>query len=455
VKSVGKRYYIETMGCQMNEYDSDHLSRILEDSGYVRASDPEKADFVLLNTCSVREKAEQKALSRLGRLAALKRKNPNLLLGVSGCVAQQRGKELFERFPGLDLVLGPREIGHFRGILERVRKGGTRVAAIDAQGNPASFFGGFGYFQHHVKAFITIMEGCNNFCSYCIVPYVRGRETSRPVQELLEEARSLSVQGVKEITLLGQNVNSFAYEKTRFPGLLQAMSEIEGLQRIRFTTSHPKDLSPALIGCFGRLEKLCSHIHLPFQAGSNRVLKAMKRGYTREKYMGLIDELRKARPGIAVTSDVMVGFPGETEEDFEMTLDLIRRVEFDNLFSFKYSDREGTPAAKMENKIPEQRKLTRLDRLQELQRKITLNKNRELIGRDLEVLVEGASKKGQALTGRTSTNKVVNFNCNKRYISKLMNVTIKRASFNSLWGELTFSSTCCTEETIPCSVENR
>jgi tRNA-2-methylthio-N6-dimethylallyladenosine synthase len=434
---VSRHYYIETMGCQMNEYDSDHLSRILEDSGYLRADDPEKADFVLLNTCSVRAKAEQKALSRLGRLASLKKKNPRLLLAVAGCVAQQRGVDLLERFPGLDLVLGPREIGNFRRILGKAEKGGTRVAEVDAHGTPVSFLGGFEYFQHRVKAYITIVEGCNNFCSYCIVPYVRGRETSRPPEELLEEARSLSLQGVKEITLLGQNVNSYVHEKMRFPGLLQAMNEIKGLHRIRFTTSHPKDLSPELIQCFAHLEKLCDHIHLPFQAGSNRVLKAMKRGYTREKYMDLIGELRKARPGIAVTSDVMVGFPGETDEDFELTLDLIRRIEFDNLFSFKYSDREGTPAAKMEGKIPEPQKLGGLARLQELQREITLRKNRELIGKNLEVLVEGASKKGLGLTGRTATNKVVNFINDRGYINKLINVTIKRASFNSLWGELT------------------
>jgi tRNA-2-methylthio-N6-dimethylallyladenosine synthase len=438
---VAKHYYIETMGCQMNEYDSDHLSRILEDSGYLRAGEPEKADFVLLNTCSVRAKAEQKALSRLGRLASLKKKNPRFLLAVAGCVAQQRGVDLLDRFPGLDLVLGPREIGNFKGILAKVQEGGTRVAAIDPRGTPVSFWGGFDYFQHSVKAFITIMEGCNNFCSYCIVPYVRGRETSRPPRELLNEARNLVLQGVKEITLLGQNVNSYAYEKTRFSELLKSMNELKGLQRIRFTTSHPKDLSLELIQSFARLDKLCPHIHLPFQAGSNGVLKAMKRGYTREKYMDLIDELRKARPGIALTSDVMVGFPGETEEDFELTMDLIRKMEFDNLFSFKYSDREGTPAAKMEGKIPEAQKLARLDRLQELQRKITFKKNKELIGRSLEVLVEGTSKKGQGLTGRTATNKVVNFINDKRYISELINVTIKRASFNSLWGELTSAET--------------
>jgi len=434
---VSKKYYIETMGCQMNEYDSDHLARIFEDSGYVRAGDPEKADFVLLNTCSVREKAEQKALSRLGRLATLKRKKPRTLLAVAGCVAQQRGVDLLERFPGLDLVLGPREIGNFRKILGRTEKGATRVAAIDSQKTPASFSGGFEYFQRHVKAYLTIMEGCNNFCSYCIVPYVRGRETSRSPRELLDEAKRLTLQGVKEITLLGQNVNSYVHQKMRFPALLAAMSEIKGLYRIRFTTSHPKDLSPELIQCFAHTEKLCSHIHLPFQAGSNRVLKTMRRGYTREKYMDLIGELRKARPGIAVTSDVMVGFPGETEEEFELTLDLIRTIEFDNLFSFKYSDREGTPAARMEGKIPERKKLERLAHLQDLQRKITLKKNRGLINKKVEVLVEGPSKKGLALTGRTTTNKVVNFTCDNEQIGKLIDVTIIRVSFNSLCGELT------------------
>jgi tRNA-2-methylthio-N6-dimethylallyladenosine synthase len=436
---VTKRYYIETMGCQMNEYDSDHLARILEDSGYLPAGEPEKADFVLLNSCSVRAKAEQKALSRLGRLASLKRKNPRLLLAVAGCVAQQRGVDLLDRFPCLDLVLGPREIGNFREILRTMENGGTRFAHIDAHRTPVSFMGGFEYFQESVKAYITIMEGCDNFCSYCIVPYVRGRETSRPTQEILDEAGNLTLQGVKEITLLGQNVNSYVHEKTRFPLLLKAMDEIKDLYRIRFTTSHPKDLSPELIQCFAHLKKLCPHIHLPFQAGSNRVLKAMKRGYTREKYMDLIRQLREARPDIAVTSDVMVGFPGETEEDFEMTLDLIGDVEFDNLFSFMYSDREGTPAARMHGKIPEDQKLARLSRLQDLQRRITLKKNKELVGKDLEVLVEGTSKKGEELTGRTDSNKVVNFICNNSMINKMVHVKIKRASFNSLWGELTSS----------------
>ena len=434
---MARHYYIETMGCQMNQYDSDHLGRILEDSGYLATSEPEEADFVLVNTCSVRAKAEQKALSRLGRLVALKKKNPRLLVAVAGCVAQQRGTDLLARFPSLDLVLGPREIGRFRDILRKIENDGTRLAAVDVHRAPTAFMGRFEYFQHSVKAYITIMEGCNNFCSYCIVPYVRGREISRPPHEILEEARNLVLQGVREITLVGQNVNSYVYEKTRFPELLQAINEIKTLHRMRFTTSHPKDLSEELIQCFARLEKLCPHIHLPFQAGSNRVLKAMKRGYTREKYMDLIRELREARPCIAVTSDVMVGFPGESEEDFELTLGLICQIEFDNLYSFKYSDREGTPAVRMTDKIPENQKLTRLARLQEVQRNITLKKNKELVGKSIEVLVEGTSKKGQQLTGRTDTNKIVNFNSDSSNINRLVNVKVKRSSFNSLWGELT------------------
>ncbi len=433
---MAKHYYIETMGCQMNEYDSGHLSRILEDSGYFATKDPKEADVVLVNTCSVRAKAEQKALSRLGRLVALKKKSPGLLIAVAGCVAQQRGVDLLQRFPGLDLVLGPREIGRFRDILRNIENGGTRVVFTDLQRRPTAFMGRFEYFRNSVKAYVTIIEGCNNFCSYCIVPYVRGREVSRPFQEILDEARNLALQGVKEITLLGQNVNSYAYDTVRFPELLKAMNEIRSLCRIRFTTSHPKDLSEELIQCFVGLEKLCPHIHLPFQAGSNRVLKAMKRGYTREKYIDLIRRLREARPGIAITSDVMVGFPGETEEDFELTLDLIGEIEFDNLFSFKYSDREGTPAAKMQGKILEEHKLARLTRLQELQRRITLKKKKEVIGKTVKVLVEGISKKRQEHTGRTDTNHVVNFVCDNSYINTLIDVTIKHASSNSLWGEL-------------------
>jgi tRNA-2-methylthio-N6-dimethylallyladenosine synthase len=426
------------MGCQMNEYDSDYLGQILQNSNYLPTTDPKKADLILINTCTVRAKAEQKAYSLLGRMTALKKRKPHLVVGLTGCLAQQKGASLLEAFPKLDLVLGPREIGGFQEILSKVVNRGERLAATDMDLEPVPPIKRPGYFVGHVKSYVSIMEGCNNFCTYCVVPYVRGKEVSRQPEELIEEVQHLVRQGVKEITLLGQNVNSYfcGGEKAfGFTDLLRALDEVEGLKRIRFTTSHPKDLSDELIHCFGGLEHLCPHIHLPLQAGSNRVLKAMRRGYTREKYLDLIQKLKALRPGIAVTSDMMVGFPGESDSDFKETLDMIRRIEFDNIYSFKYSDREGTLAAKMKGKIPESEKSSRLSALQTLQRAITLKKNRKLVGAIVEILVEGESKRGGQLTGRTGTNKVVNFISNYNSIGNLINVMIKCAYANSLWGE--------------------
>jgi tRNA-2-methylthio-N6-dimethylallyladenosine synthase len=283
------------------------------------------------------------------------------------------------------------------------------------------------------------MEGCNNFCSYCIVPYVRGREVSRSPDEIMEEAEDLVSQGVKEVTLLGQNVNSYCWGRAgewRFPRLLERMNQLKGLARIRFTTSHPKDLSEDLIRCFGKPDKLCSHIHLPFQTGSDRILKLMNRGYTREKYTELVGRLRERDPEIAITSDVMVGFPGESEGDFQLTLEFIRKVQFDGLFSFKYSDRKGTLAEKMHGKIREIEKSSRLSTLQRLQRGITLRKNRALEGKEVDVLVEGQSKKGGQLTGRTCTNRIVNFYSNNNILGLVVKTRIKRGFVNSLQGEL-------------------
>jgi tRNA-2-methylthio-N6-dimethylallyladenosine synthase len=284
------------------------------------------------------------------------------------------------------------------------------------------------------------MEGCNNFCSYCIVPYVRGREISKPVDDILAEARSLVVQGVKEITLLGQNVNSYNWidgnRRWRFPDLLEKIGGVEGLVRLRFTTSHPKDVSLDLIHSFKDIPNLCPHIHLPFQAGSNRILKSMKRRYTREDYMKLVENLKNFNPGIAITSDVMVGFPGETDNDFEETLDLIRHVRFDSLYSFKYSDRAGTAAEKMENKVAESVKTSRLAILQDLQEQITREKNKQLEGRVLEVLVEGESRKGGQRTGKTDTNKIINFQCNKCSIGELVMIRVQEAFINSFRGEI-------------------
>jgi tRNA-2-methylthio-N6-dimethylallyladenosine synthase len=431
------------MGCQMNEYDSDYLAQVLVNSNFLPTDNPNNADLILINTCTVRAKAEQKAFSLLGRMISLKRRNPDLIVGIAGCIAQQEGANLIHRFPELDLVLGTREIGRIEELLERLVSKREKIVATDIDLGPPSPLGNDGYFRGRVKSYISIMEGCDNFCSYCIVPYVRGREVSRPPDEILGETEHLISQGVKEVTLLGQNVNSYLWGKKdvfSFPSLLREMSKLRGLARIRFTTSHPKDLSDDLIHCFGELENLCPHIHLPLQAGSNKILHLMNRGYTREKYLELAEKLRKTRPNMAISSDVMVGFPRESDEDFQLTLDLIREIEFDSLYSFKYSDRKGTLAEKMDGKISEAEKSSRLTALQELQKAITLKKNKRLEGREVEILVEGESKKGGQLTGRTPTNKIVNFSNNNSIIGEIVKVTIKRAFVNSLYGYLSVIS---------------
>ena len=435
---MNKRFHIKTMGCQMNEYDSDFLAQSLIRNGYSPEQEIHRADIILINTCAVRAKPEQKACSFLGRMADLKEKNPELVVGMIGCLAQMKGKELMKRFPLLDFVMGPRELGAILETVQRVHDKRQRVTATGLNVKPPPPVKCEGYFRNQTSGFISIMEGCNNFCSYCIVPYVRGREYSRAPEEILDEARYLLSEGIREITLLGQNVNSYVREDgtTRnFASLLQSISTLDDLLRLRFTTSHPKDLSDDLLDCFRDMDKLAGHIHLPFQAGSNRILKRMRRGYTREQYLEIIKRLKSAKEDIAITSDVMVGFPGETEEDFRLTLDLIQAVEFDSLFSFKYSDREGTPAARMPEKVREEIKVLRLQRLQDLQNRITLKKNRNLEGRQLTVLVEGTSKKGGQLSGRTGSNKVVNFDGDARMVGKLVEVVIKASYVNSLKGE--------------------
>ncbi|MFO7739539.1 MAG: tRNA (N6-isopentenyl adenosine(37)-C2)-methylthiotransferase MiaB, partial [Desulfatiglandaceae bacterium] len=411
---MSKHFFITTMGCQMNEYDSDFLAQTLVRSGYRPVEDPSLADVILINTCTVRAKPEQKAYSLLGRMSAMKGGKPGVVLGVIGCLAQQQGSELIRRFPKLDFVIGPRALSKINDTIHRLKTAGGKVVATDLTAEPPQFVACQGYFHGRVSAYLSIMEGCNNFCSYCIVPFVRGREISRSPNAILLEAKNLISEGVKEITLLGQNVNSYRWKHGKryynFVDLLRALNGLDGLLRLRFTTSHPKDLSDALIRCFRDLDRLCPHIHLPFQAGSNSVLQRMRRNYTREGFIELTDKLRRVLPDIAITSDVMVGFPGELEKDFQMTLDLVKRVQFDALFSFKYSDRSGTFAEKMLPKVNEVDKSLRLLTLQTLQRQITLRKNRALEGRVLKVLVEGPSRRGGQLSGRTGSNKIVNFN---------------------------------------------
>ncbi len=437
--SAATRFFVLTMGCQMNEYDSSYAARCLGRMGYLPAPAPDEADVVLINTCSVRAKAEQKALSTLGRMAALKKRRPGTTIVFAGCVAQQQGDALLDRFPELDLVVGTRRVHRIAMLVERVRSTGERLADVDLEPGgrltaPPSLLPG----TSPVKGFLTVMQGCNNFCSYCIVPYVRGREVSRPPEEIEQEARDLLEQGVREITLLGQNVNSYTWfngtHGTGFADLLRCLDRLPGLVRLRFTTSHPKDLTADLIRCFADLEHLCGHIHLPFQAGSNRILRRMNRRYTREAYLDLVRRLRAARPDIALSADVMVGFPGETREDLEDTLHLIREVRFDSLYSFQYSDRPGTAAARMEDKVEEPEKAARLQALQSLQQEITLEKNQALEGARMPVLVEGRSKRGAQLMGRTECNRVVNFDCNQCNLGDIVHVLIEEGCAHSLRG---------------------
>jgi tRNA-2-methylthio-N6-dimethylallyladenosine synthase len=437
---LSQLFHIKTFGCQMNKHDSDSISKILLNKGYEQADSIEDAHIILINTCAVRQKAEEKALTLIGRVAALKRKRPDVITGVIGCVAQEKGVYLLKRFPYLDLVLGPRNIYHIDEFLSQIKRGGERISCLDLACELTSFPNYNGYLKGMVKSFLKIMEGCDNFCSYCIVPYVRGRETSLPAKEIIEEAKHLVSQGIREITLIGQNVNSYNV-KTKdlptFPGLLRELDSIAGLERLRFTTSHPKDLSDELIGCFGQLTSLCPHIHLPVQSGSDKILKLMNRGYTRDKYIGLIERLRKTRPDITITSDMIVGFPGEREKDFEDSLTLIEEIKFDNLFSFMYSERPGIKALHLPARIGRNEKHRRLSVVQERQRGITLSKNKVLDGTIQEVLVEGPGKRGDdQLTGRTLGNKVVNFPARTNLKGQLVRVKIVKGLQNSLLGEL-------------------
>ena len=436
-----KRVYIETYGCQMNEHDSERMLRLLEGVSYSETKEPREANLILINTCSVREKPEHKVYSALGRFKGLK-EDKGTMIGVAGCVAQQEGERLLDRVPYLDMVIGTQAIPVLPELVQRVEVFGQRVCEVgfDPGGDYLNTSLPRGTLAK-VKSYVTIMQGCDHFCSFCIVPYVRGSERSRPSQEIIEEVKNLAEMGVKEVCLLGQNVNAYGKGlkgEVGFPGLLHQINEIEGIERIRFTTSHPRDLSEELIQAYSTLFKLCEHIHLPFQSGANKILKSMHRGYTRETYLEKINRLKGACPSIALTADVIVGFPGEGERDFEETLDLIHKVQFDDLFSFKYSARKGTRAAQFEDKVEEKVKQDRLSILQEIQREITLQKNQALVGFSEEILVEGQSRQSDRdVTGRTRSNKIVNFAGDiKPLTGKLVPVRITKAFPHSLRGEI-------------------
>jgi tRNA-2-methylthio-N6-dimethylallyladenosine synthase len=450
----GKKAYIETFGCQMNERDSEIMGQMLANVDYSPTGDIKQADVIVINTCSIRDKAEQKVYSLLGRLKKLKEKKPSLIISVAGCVAQQEGERLQARMEHVDIVIGPQQIYRLAELVGKAARKRKPQLAVDlspgfeipcysppspaktslerAENEPA---------PPAVKKFVTIMQGCNNFCTYCVVPYTRGRETSRPPEDIVAEIADLARQGVKEVILLGQNVNSYgkisdgSLQYVSFPELLKQVSAVDGIERLRFTTSHPKDLSPELIECFATVKKLCPHFHLPVQSGSNRILKKMNRKYTIEQYLDRVAALRQVLPDIALTTDIIVGFPGESDEDFEATLHLLDTVRYHGAFSFKYSDRPQAKAIAFDDKIDEGIKSKRLKMVQERQNDICLQKNREYEGSVQPVMVEGKSKNGDGQwSGRTMSNIIVNFNGSGLSPGQGVHIKITEALLHSLRG---------------------
>lgn len=436
-----KRYFIATYGCQMNEHDSEKLAGMLSNMNYLECDDKEDADLIIFNTCCVRENAELKVYGNLGQLKALKKKKPDMIIAVCGCMMQQAHvvEHIKKKHPFVDLIFGTHNLHNFPVLLSNCMQSESMLVEIwDESGEIIEGLPSIR--KYGLKAFVNIMYGCNNFCTYCIVPYTRGREKSREPKDIIDEIKDLVANGTKEITLLGQNVNSYGKtldEEVDFADLLARINEVEVLERIRFMTSHPKDVSDKLIYAIRDCDKVCEHLHLPVQAGSNNILKAMNRKYTREQYLELVEKAKSAVPGISITTDFIVGFPGETEDDTEQTIDLVEKVKYDNSFTFIYSIRKGTPAAEMEEQVPEDVKHKRFNRLLEALNKGIKARNIELKDKTVEVLVEGVSKNDEnILTGRTRTNKVVNFDGPKELIGSLCHVKITDPKTFSLYGEL-------------------
>jgi tRNA-2-methylthio-N6-dimethylallyladenosine synthase len=440
------RLYIRTFGCQMNEYDSDRMADVLaQDGGFAPTAQPEDADLIVFNTCSVREKAQEKVFADLGRVKHLKQDNPQLMIAVGGCVASQEGAAIVERAPYVDVVFGPQTLHRLPDLLARRRASGR--AQVDVS------FPEIEKFDHlppprveGAAAFVSIMEGCSKYCSFCVVPYTRGEEFSRPFDDVIAEIGDLAERGVGEVTLLGQNVNAWRGEidgeRADFAELLRYIAEIEGIERLRYTTSHPREFTQRLIDAHAELPQLAEHVHLPVQSGSDRVLAAMKRGYTALEYRSIARRLRKARPDISLTSDFIVGFPGETEADFRATLDLARELEFDGSFSFIYSARPGTPASELPDDTPQTEKLDRLQRLQAALDGQARAISERMIGSRQRVLVEGLSRRNAAeLAGRTGNNRVVNFRGAPEMIGRFVELRVTAARSHSLRGE-TLGSAC-------------
>jgi tRNA-2-methylthio-N6-dimethylallyladenosine synthase len=438
-----KKLYIKTFGCQMNEYDSDKMVDVLHASeGLEKTDKPEDADVILFNTCSVREKAQEKVFSDLGRVRELKKLKPDLVIGVGGCVASQEGAAIVERAPYVDVVFGPQTLHRLPELIAQKRSTGKSQVDIS--------FPEIEKFDHlpparveGATAFVSIMEGCSKYCSFCVVPYTRGEEVSRPFDDVLTEVAELALKGVKEITLLGQNVNAYlgkmghTSELADFALLLDYVAEIPGIERIRYTTSHPKEFSQRLIDAYGKISKLVNHVHLPVQSGSDRILMAMKRGYSALEYKNIIRRLRSVRPDVSLSSDFIVGFPGETEADFEQTMKLVQDLKFDNSFSFIYSARPGTPAANLNDDTPQTVKLQRLQRLQAEIEAEAQRISQYMVGSVQRILVEGPSRKNAAeLMGRTENNRIVNFPGQPRLVGQLIDVRITQALPHSLRAEV-------------------
>ncbi|RTZ61536.1 MAG: tRNA (N6-isopentenyl adenosine(37)-C2)-methylthiotransferase MiaB [Gammaproteobacteria bacterium] len=437
-----RKLYIQTHGCQMNEYDSGRISDLLAEShGMERVSDPENADVLLLNTCSIREKAAEKVFSQLGRWNKLKQTNPELVIGVGGCVASQEGEAVIRRAPYVDLVFGPQTLQRLPAMLDGVAQ--SRKPAVDITFPEIEKFDSLPAPRSDgVKAFVSIMEGCSKYCTFCVVPYTRGEEFSRPLEDVLAEVQSLADQGVREINLLGQNVNAYFGEMPDgntcdLALLIHHVAAIEGIDRIRYTTSHPNNVSDSLIEVYGEVPELVSHLHLPVQSGSDRILAAMKRNHSVAQYVETVQRIREQRPGISMSSDFIVGFPGETDADFQATMDLIDAIGYDLSYSFIYSPRPGTPAAEMDDDTPMAVKKERLAILQKRINDMTAGISRSMTGTDQLVLVEGPSRKdGAQMSGRTENNRVVNFAGDAVLTGQFVTIRISDALPNSLRGEL-------------------
>jgi len=431
-----KKYlYLETYGCQMNEYDSDRIHNALD----VELTDnPKCADYIIVNTCAIREKADQKALSSIGRYKHLKSANPDLIIGMAGCVAQLYGNKLLKKMPYLDFVLGPRAIPNLPEIISEIESKNTRKIDISFDIEEVFEVAPF-HEAGKVNAFVSIQQGCNKRCAYCIVPTVRGGEVNRPMEDIVKETVYLLSKGVREITLIGQTVNSWKYEKYKFGDLLRIIGDLDGIDRLRFTTSYPRDITKRMVDAMKDVDEVCRHIHLPVQSGSDNVLKLMNRTYSREWYLDSVNRLRDAIPDIAISTDMIIGFPGETDSDFEQTVSLLEEVEFDSSFSFKFSPRPGTPGEELAKTCSIDDKILgeRLSIFQEKQKYYTLNKNLERIGKTEQVLVEGFSKHDRAyLSGRTTHNRIINFKGGGNLVGKMVNVRVEEGLPNSLRGVL-------------------